>query len=287
VSDGRIFCYRIDVDTHLGVGPGMSNLLDLAREEKDVRFTFFVNMGRAVSRRQSLQELIVRVEAQESAPKFSPRYKLGLRGFLEAAILNPLVGAGHPEQIQTAAREGHEIGLHGGANHAVWHRKAHQWVEERTRIELEWGLAQLRDIGIECPSGFASPGWNTPPNAMRLLAEYGFSYLADAHGPELHSIDIDPATGLRCVPTNLLGEPNGVGYLECLRASGFDDSMILDRFRRDLEDRQLAIVYCHPVYLGRFELETARQMFRIASDMGFQIATLSEAAESLAPCSKR
>ena len=69
-----------------------------------------------------------------------------------------------------------------------------------------------------------------------------------------------------------------------MRASGLDDRALIARFTRDLEDRELAIVYCHPVYVGRHELEIARQMFRIARDMGFDVATLAEAVETLAPC---
>ena len=285
MTAARLFCFRLDVDTHLGVGQGMTNLLKLANEEADARFTFFANMGRAVSRGTSFRELFSKSEAgrqpEQPTNKFSSRQRLGTSGFLVAALLNPRVGAAHGGQLREAVRSGHEVGLHGGLNHAIWMREAHLWNSQRTSAEIDWGLARLKEAGIESSLGFSSPGWNTPPDCTDILSQRGFSYLADIHDPDRQSISVDHTTGLRLVPTTIVGEPGGIGYVEFLRSQNLDDREILEEFSRQLEGKQLAVVYDHPAYVGRHELEIVCKMFRIARDKGFEIATITEAVQTL------
>lgn len=280
----RYFCFRFDVDTHLCISRGMPNLLRLAAE-LDVRFTFFVNMGRAISRLDYVRNKTSRGQGGTTA-KLSNLKKLGLPGFLTAAILNPRVGAPHLDTIRAAHAAGHEIGLHGGSNHATWQNHAARWPAVRIRREIDPALDLLRQSGIPMPRGFASPGWQGSDNLHEALEAIGFCYVADIHNPDAQQISpVRPDLRLLAIPTNLCGEPDGVGYLEHMRAEGLDDAQALDTFSRQLEDRRLAVAYDHPYYAGVAELDLIRRMIHIARDRGHEITTLENIIQHAEVCS--
>ncbi len=262
---------------------GVPNLLRLAKENDEAKFTLFVNMGRAVSRWAMIRDAFRAKGRKEKTPvtKLTLTQKLGVRSCLAAAVLNPLVGSNHAAILRSAEEAGHEIGLHGGMNHATWMRDADRWPEERVRREVAWGLQRLEQAGVSRPVGFSSPGWNGPACLPGILAAEGFEYLADVHDPTDREIRANAEAGLGRIPTNLVGEPGGVGYVENLRARGLDDAAILDQFAGELESRPLAIVYDHPGYVGRIELPLVEEMFRIARRMGFKVMTLGEAFQTI------
>lgn len=277
----RLLSVRFDVDTHRCVREGMPALSELGRR-LDVPFTFFVNMGRAVSRRSSL--LVgrggPRPPGGATAAKLSARTKLGTRGWLEAALLNPPVGAGSPNVLREARSAGHEIGLHGGRNHARWQRSAHLWSGDRFAEELDAVLPSLRGaLGGAGVTGFASPGWTTSPALPPVLRERGFEYLADLHGPGEQPA---AAGGLPVVRTQLTGEPGGVAYLEHLRAVGLDDDAVAERFVSDLMaagDR--VALYDHPYHAGIRELETLSRIIESARAAGYELVSMATLARSL------
>lgn len=277
------FCFRFDVDTHLCISKGMPNLLRLA-DELEVRFTFFVNMGRAISRLDYLRNRTSQGHGGTTA-KLSNLKKLGMSGFLTAAILNPRVGAPHLDTIRAAHAAGHEIGLHGGSNHATWQNHGARWCVGRIRREITPALDILRQSGIPMPRGFASPGWQGSDNLHEALEALGFRYVADIHDPDAREVAlVRPDLGLLAMTTNLCGEPDGVGYLEHMRAEGLNDAQALDTFARQLESRPLAIAYDHPYYAGVAELELIRQMIRIARDRGYEITTLENIIQHAEVC---
>lgn len=269
------FCFRFDVDTHLCTSKGMPNLLRLA-DELDVRFTFFVNMGRGVSRLDCLRGRTSRERGPMTA-KLSNLQKLGLSGFLTAAILNPRVGAAHLDTLRAAHAAGHEIGLHGGMNHATWLNHSTRWSADRIRRELAPALDILHHSGIPMPRGFSSPGWQGSDSLEEALESLGFIYVADTHDPAAQAImPVRPDSRLLAIPTNLSGEPDGVGYLEHMRAVGMTETQILDTFSQQLKDRPLAIAYDHPYYAGVAELDVIRRMICIARDQEYRITTLDD-----------
>ncbi len=283
----KLFCFRFDVDTHRCIRDGMPALSALAGK-LDVPFTFFVNMGRAVSRSAVLGQLISE-SVPSSAPdaaKYSARTKLGWRGYLEAAILNPKVGGSAHEVIRQAHGAGHEIGLHGGRNHAVWQHEAGDWDQARLEAEVDAVLPALALLlGDDGPFGFASPGWTTSALLPSVLAERGFRYVADLHGPEP---DTTPELArapspVEVVRPQLTGEPGGVAYVEHLRASGLDDVAMLRRFEADLyRAGPTVVVYDHPYYAGVRELPMVERMVAIARGAGYEVVPLSAIAEAQA-----
>jgi peptidoglycan/xylan/chitin deacetylase (PgdA/CDA1 family) len=276
----KLFSFRFDVDTHRCVRDGMPALSALGQELK-APFTFFVNMGRAVS----IPEMFARLSGrrgtgQPTAAKYSARRKLGWRGYLEAAVLNPRVGAGFPSALRDAVEMGHEVGLHGGINHARWQVEAAEWSEARFVEEVDGALAALVDAtGGVAPLGFASPGWTTSAVLPDILRVRGFSYLADAHGFVERSDAV-----LANVPTQLTGEPGGVAYLEHLRAAGLDDDAVTDRFLADLTragDR--VVVYDHPYYAGIADLEMVRRLVTLARGEGYEVVRMADQVEVAGP----
>ena len=134
----RYCCFRFDADTHACVSKGIPNLVELG-ENLGARFTFFVNMGRAFDRRITLAKAVGRLFGKRRRNSISAAGKLGWQAALKAAILNPHAGRSDPAALRAAIRSGHEIGLHGGRNHARWERSAHSWSDERTRSALDEG----------------------------------------------------------------------------------------------------------------------------------------------------
>ena len=218
----RYFCFRFDVDTHRCMSEGLPRLLSLA-DEVDARLTFFVNMGRAVSRLRFIKKLLKRRGngngGANGVVSLSSLQKLGPKDYIRAAVLNPLVGAGYPETLRQIEAAGHEIGLHGGRNHAHWQAAGASWPVEQLSEELKWGLRALEDAGVSRPVGFASPGWQGSRELNTALQSLGFTYVADVHGLGLEGIaPVSADSALQAISTSILGEPGGVGYIEHMRA---------------------------------------------------------------------
>ncbi|WP_353571219.1 polysaccharide deacetylase family protein [Candidatus Albibeggiatoa sp. nov. BB20] len=278
----KLLILRFDIDTHICMAQGVPALLTLA-EQMQVKFNFFVNMGRAVSHVQTLKEMWQKKNASSPiTAKLSNTQRLGKKGYIKVAASNPPVGINYPKILQRVIKEKHHLGLHGGRNHALWQRKAHTWNIEKLRNEIEWGIKQLRVAGIENINSFASPGWNGSQYLPQILMENGFQILADQHDIDLHKIEKIQDTSLLTVPTNLLGEPGGVGYIEYLRVRYKTDETMLNVFSQDLQKHpHLAVLYDHPVYAGMQELEFVRKLIMLAQEQSFEIVNFDTACQGV------
>ena len=270
----RYLYFRFDVDTYLCTAKGIPNLLALARES-EVSFTFFFNMGRSISRTSCLKNRVRKSQAPSGA-KLSNLDKLGVTGYLITAALNPFVGKSYPDVVKATAAEGHEVGLHGGSNHGTWMVEARHWSSAKIKREVDWGLAELRKAGVDNVRSFSSPGWQGSPALHEVLAEFDINVVADLHGS--HAEDIRRINGkLYDIPTNLTGEPGGIGYLEHKRAQGLSDGAIMASFRDEIErTKAFSVLYDHPYYCGIRELDLLRNMIDSARDMGFKLVTMSQ-----------
>ena len=172
--------FRFDIDTHKCIRDGVPNLLKVSEENK-AAFTFFLNAGRAVSLTDSLQEVFARnqAESEDAVEMMSAREKLGNKDYLIAALCNPKI-ASYKSQIKELANSSCEIGLHGGRNHALWHKYAKEWDEEKVEDEIRWGINEVKKVIPDfCPRGFASPGWESPQCLEPVLERLGFEYYSD------------------------------------------------------------------------------------------------------------
>ena len=278
----KYISFRFDVDTHKCIQAGIPNLIHLAKE-LDVPFTFFINMGRGTSRRSFIKKIFSpgNGSTASSTKKLSNLNKLGLWDYLVMALANPRVGASHPDIIQALDAAGHEVGLHGGSNHGRWQNESRDWEKQKLLGEINPALDSLvRWLGKK-PVGFSSPGWQGSDELYGILESLGFLYVADAHGESIKSIThVQAVSNLLQVPTNILGEPGGIAYLENLRARGMDDQAILKDFSSQLDRRSLAVVYDHPYYAGIRELRMLVAMVGLARSKGFQVVTLETLVKS-------
>lgn len=276
----RLLAFRFDVDSVRCIREGVPALLNLAGR-LNVRFTFFVNMGRAVDRCAMLRRAFGS-SGRNPGVRLSAKAKLGSRWYAVTALLNPKVGAGAGagKVIRRAVREGHEVGLHGGRNHGSWQAGAGAWTFRRYRKEVvtarRWLLQAMGGVGRV--QGFASPGWvGDPKKLWPVLVENGFDYVADRKGrllePNNHTFPL-----LWSVPTHLTGEPGGVAYLEHNEAAGRTDDDLLADFQRALHEaqRRCLVLYDHPYYAGTRKRELLARMIDAGRMAGYRIGTLSE-----------
>ncbi len=243
----------------------------------DVKFTFFVNMGRAFDRRITLGKALRRLFSRGTPTALSAAGKLGLAESLHAALLNPHAGKRSAAVLRAARDAGHEIGLHGGRNHARWERDAHRWSEDELRREVRTGGRWMAECGLPAPTSFASPAWNSPSLLKKVLRAGGFEVIAD--GYDLTTEAVTPVDGLLSVPTNVAAGAGTAGYLETAALKRWNSAELAADWKRQLAAKQkLAVVYDHPFFAGTHARRGLGEMVRIALDQGFTVCTVSEAA---------
>ena len=268
-----LFCFRFDVDTPLCVRRGVPALL-AAGAEKGVPFTFFFNMGRAVSHRDVLRKR--RSSLAQEVTKLTSKTKLGVAETLMTAVLNPWVGLGYRQHVRATLEQGHEVGLHGGRNHGTWQHGAQNWTSARIEAEVAWGKHALEDVLGAVVTAFSSPGWNGGPDVNAVLAKLGFRYAADLHGDAVDSFSTCELSRLTLVRTRLSGEPGGVGYLEWLTAAGHDDDAALECVESQLARHPpMMVLYDHPCYAGIQKLDLLLRLIDLVRDRGFTITTIA------------
>lgn len=270
----KYICFRFDIDTHICLREGVPNLLKLF-EAYDARGTFFVSMGRSFDRSLFLRE---KIKAQFSGKKtangtFSMFSKLGAANSTTALLINPKIGAVHKTILHDIIAHGHELGLHGGKNHALWEKNAKNWSEQKILQEIDYGLGHFRQQQLPAPVSFASPCWQSPIGIEKLLKQRGFSILADEYSAT-HQPNKE-VSGFIHFPTNVIGKHGNVGFVENLRALGYSSEEILSEFKRQLDtEGNYKMVFDHPFYIGIKELEILSQMIEISLSKGYTIESL-------------
>ena len=266
-------CFRFDIDTHKCIRDGVPNLLRLSEGYK-VPFTFFLNMGRAVSIKDSLLSNKAADDEIEHCKSLTAYEKLGTLDCLVAAIINPR-NAWYTKQIKNLVSNPYcEVGIHGGRNHATWQFHANEWPEDKLRGEIEWAIDRIRKIAQEYElGGFAAPTFNHPESLSRVLSELGFKFSADFHGVEQHIIS--QKDGLTDVGINLLGEPGGVAFWESCLAKGMNLDQISDEFKRAIDKNDIIVVYDHPYLAGCRCLDSISRIIEYLQDEQIELATLS------------
>ena len=170
---------RFDVDTDLCLREGVEPLCEVA-ERYGVPLTFFVNPGRAIDRGLLLREALSGRSGQAKgarAPAFGSVAKLGRVETMRLLLANPRILPAQAAMVRRIVEGGHELGLHGGHNHATWQRHARQWSRDRVAAEVAWGKARLEQAAGSAVTAFASPGWTSPDTLPDVLASQGFDVL--------------------------------------------------------------------------------------------------------------
>ncbi len=261
MSTGRgrgVFALRFDVDSVTCLENGVPALLRLG-ERHGVRFTFFVNMGRSFSWRHTVTRTLRskrgRATREEVAPpranKLSAAAKLGRGGVLKTVLMNPRLGWRYRPTLDRLFEEGHELGLHGGSNHATWQYALDELGEDGLKRHVRPSFAAFRDRYGQ-PSGFASPGFRYNEAVLDLMDNEGFEYASDMTGERPFR---PPRPGGRGhyahfqVPVNLIGE-DSVPVIEQGLALGRSSARIVRDAVERIRERRFALMYGHPYVEG-------------------------------------
>ena len=170
-----VLALRFDVDSVTCLEKGVPALLRLG-DLHGVRFTFFVNMGRSFSWRYTLGRMLRRprggatasASAGPSEPhKLSAAVKLGRMGVARTVALNPRLGRRYRSTLDLLHREGHELGLHGGSDHAAWQYGLDELKADGLERLVRMAFTDFRDRyglpgGSRAPdSGTTTPSWTS------------------------------------------------------------------------------------------------------------------------------
>ena len=200
--------------------------------------------------------------------------KLGWGGVLHTVVLNPHLGRKYRTVLDALHAGGHELGLHGGADHAAW----------------QYGLDDLGETGLErlfrpafedfrmrygSPAGFASPGFRFNESVLALLDREGFAYASDMSGETPFRPERSGGHAYRHfqVPVNVMGEDN-VPLIEQGLARNHSFGRIVHDAVERIRVRRFALMYGHPYVEGvRWRLleavfEEARRRLRCGDRRG-------------------
>lgn len=272
LDDAPVLALRFDVDSIRCVEEGIPRLRRLA-DERNVRFTFFVNMGHSFNWTYTARHVLQSVSPRaDPVPTRKPEVegpislptttKLGWARVLRTIAFNPMLGERYRSTFDALHADGHELGLHGGTDHVVWQRA----LDELTVEELEELFRPAYETFSERygePRGFASPGFRFNGAVLDLLDREGFTYASDMKGEtpfrprrtttsdaEDSSSDAvaEPYDHYQ-VPVNVMGAGN-VPVIEQGLARGEREHAIVDRAVEGIEARTFALLYGHPYVEG-------------------------------------
>ena len=248
---------RFDIDT-LECVDGIPKILSLAGRER-VELTFYANCGRSVSLKSSRSGFATGREKASTAPIFKlPAYrKQSYLNLFRTLVFNPKLANSNTQSWEALAISVHEVGLHGGRNHAVWQRNAKIWDLSRIQEELDWGCEVFELLFGRSPEGFASPGWVSPPSLSQVLLNKGFRYCADRN--QVGEPAASPrGESIATINTNILGEPGHVGFFEHCYVKRLSEADMLAEFDRLLLEGEHNVVYDHPGFTSLFGLDYLR-----------------------------
>jgi peptidoglycan/xylan/chitin deacetylase (PgdA/CDA1 family) len=241
--DKRI-ALRFDIDSISCVKNGLAGLVALA-DCYAIPMTFFVTMGKAILRLNTLRSMAL------GTKPFSPHTlkRLGLKEALTTFAINPDVGITHAGVLAGLLDKGHELGLHGGKNHAWWQLHARTASQREIRDDLGWGYsAFVKHFGA--PAGFAAPGFAWSETTLACIDEKGFLYASDMDGPT----PFRPRLGEKQfshwqVPVTVQG-PSHISLVEWAYMQKQSEQDFLAELSLKLSTGGPAVLYGHPSFEG-------------------------------------
>lgn len=269
--------FRFDIDSHKCIRDGVPVLLTLS-QNYDVPFTFYMNVGKAVSRIDTIHSILkMGNHIGEDFRMLSARQKLGAKDYLYAAIVNPVLGQ-YQKNILAISKSKCELGLHGGMNHSHWYTHALQWSYGKIRNDLEEALKQMQKIIPEYrPQGFAAPGFVTNNVIEQVLQDIGFQYSSNWH--ENNATVVRRCTGnFPNIGVNLCGEPGGIAFWEYASASGWTEQQTIDTLIGMVNTHDEVVVFDHPYFVALQKAEILEKIISILIEQGHQIVTMKELA---------
>jgi peptidoglycan/xylan/chitin deacetylase (PgdA/CDA1 family) len=275
----RVFSYRWDIDHRACITDGLPRILDVC-DELGVKNTFFVNMGRSTNLREWLGKGLrgsrAKLNDMEAVHLIK---KIGWPRFALETLLSRPVGATQIKSLERLLRRGHELGLHGGADHVIWSRRFAQLPEAEIAADVSRTLElYMKHFGK--PQGFTSPGFKCDERVRRLVDRLGFSYDGDAIGGEPHRGMVDGKQVRHwTIPVTLCG-PRTIPLVEWHAARGSTEDEIVADILSRIANENWVVLYGHPCFEG-VKVGLLRRVFAAVQQAGFRFLTHAQMAERL------
>jgi undecaprenyl phosphate-alpha-L-ara4FN deformylase len=262
----NILGVKIDVDTYQGMKKGVPCLLStLARF--GIKGTFYLSMGPDASGRAVLQ-LIKNPRFLKKMLRTNAGRLYGLKTALYGTLLpSPMIALSFPELVEQMISEGHEVEFH------AWdHRR---WQDELPGRSPEWihdwfekGVSAYRKMTARDPSSFGAPAWRIDDRALKIAAQYPFTYLSctRARSPFIHE-----TSGLMEIPSDL----------PCLEEIGVGGGV--STIHHLLKDGGMHVLPVHAEVEGGAWNSTFRELLENVREMGYEMVPLSRIKEVLRP----
>ncbi|MGO9605499.1 MAG: polysaccharide deacetylase family protein [Candidatus Binataceae bacterium] len=267
--------FKIDVDTHQGMGEGVPRLHRMLQRE-GVAASFYIAMGpdysgRAVMRVFRNRGFLKKMFRTNAVSMY------GLRTVLSGTILpaRPIALA-FPGLVRELKADGFEVGVHG-YDHVRWQDGIDALGERGVRAQLEDAFEVYRAILGERPRAFAAPGWRTNAAALIALDEMGLDYRSDTRGRSPFRCAIEGRVlATPEIPTTLptLDEVMGRPDLP-------DGAALLSFYMSEFKPEGLNVHTIHAETEGMGQLESFTAMVRALKDRSARFVRMDEIAARL------
>lgn len=279
----KTLSFRFDIDTIVDVQRGVSELLKLAKE-LDIQFSFYVNMGKPFSLRlyaiNEVKSLLTKVlrrgeSKRDRMRKMSVFRKLGFLGVLDTVIKNRQLGICYRKELFRILDAGHELGLHGGMNHAVWQYNLNSLSNEQIEYLFVPAYESFSNF-FGKPGGFCSPGFVYNGYVLELLDRFDFLYGADMEG----EVPFHPSLGNQRylhfqIPVNIIGSCKA-SLISQLLAIGMSREEIARSVLEEIKKRATAVMYGHPSIEGLKAADILKDVILDARAAKYEVVTLRE-----------
>lgn len=249
---------QFDIDTLTCIEQGVPALLSWA-ECEEVKLSFYINLGKSIDRHYSITNVLKRsahnsetTETPNSFPsKLSVTQKLGWKDVIRTLAFNPNIGLNNMKTLEDVVKNGHELGLHGGNNHALWQHALPSLTNEVVESSL-YECKSILETNFGRISGFCAPGFAYQERIFPLLSSLGFGYFVEPYyGPHTeitNSTAIGFYKGLVRVPVNVISD-HTVPYLENKFAQDPEHTLD-DKEATKLISKPRFHIYGHPCFEG-------------------------------------
>jgi len=275
----KTLSFRFDIDGIGDVEAGISPLLSLA-DCLGVKFSFYVNMGRSVNFKFYFIDLLRKISGEDKNNKKGSGKttkkstallgKHGIMGVIKTLLYNPYIGVKYKRYLFEVQKKGHELGLHGGMDHALWLYN----LEGLSAKELENLLVSAYKRFNQLygkPYGFCSPGLKYNHEVLDLLNELNFLYVS-----EKTSFKIDDKWDFYQIPVNIMGKDDR-SFISYGLLQGWSGKDIEKEIIKMIEkEKEPAVYYGHPSIEGRKGIDILRNVIQYFQKKGYRIITLKE-----------
>lgn len=244
----KYLAVRFDIDSIACFERGIPKLRRLARKH-GVPFSFFVNMGKSFNFGVNARSMLAKHNRPNSAAKLSLLEKLTLKGLLKTVLWNPPLGKTFTGCLEQLAKEGHELGLHGGMDHSLWQHCVHRMDYRQIAETFEPAYRQF-EMHFGRPEGFASPGFQFNESVLQVLEDFKIRYGSDMSGDSpFPTVSNGRKYGFWQVPVNVIG-PDHTPVIEQLLAGRVASNEISSSTVAGIRRHDFALIYGHPYVEG-------------------------------------